>query len=130
IHVAFDLAAAHGIRELLGGLGDDLVPVIVEPIDQRTDRRVFLVLYQCRVIIGPQEIAAFLKGLEQLSIIDVEAEALGSRVEICSVYEKGNLLSWVKHFFHPVFFITCWAGLASAVKPELVVQELQYITDQ
>ncbi len=38
IHVALDLAAAGGVGELLGRLGDHGVAVIVEPIDQRPDR--------------------------------------------------------------------------------------------
>jgi hypothetical protein len=35
VHVALDLAAAGLVDELLGGLGDDRVAVVVEPVDQR-----------------------------------------------------------------------------------------------
>jgi hypothetical protein len=52
VHVAFDLAAAGLVDEFLGCLGDDRVAVVVEPIDQRPDRGVFLVLDHGCVIKG------------------------------------------------------------------------------
>ena len=63
IHVAFDLAAAGLIDEFLGRLGHDRVAVIVEPIDQRPDRRIFLILDNRGVIERAQQIAARLKFL-------------------------------------------------------------------
>jgi len=51
IHVAFDLAAAAGVDEFLGRLGDDGVAVIIEPVDQRTDRRIFLIFDDRGVIV-------------------------------------------------------------------------------
>jgi hypothetical protein len=59
VHIALDLAAAERVGEFLGGLGDDLVAVVVEPVDQRADRGIFLVLDEGRVIIRAQQIAAF-----------------------------------------------------------------------
>jgi len=44
IHVALDLAAAAGVDEFLGQLGDNRVAVIPEPIDERPDWRTFLFL--------------------------------------------------------------------------------------
>ena len=40
VHVAFDLAPSGLIDELLGRLGDDSVAVVVQPVDQRPDRRI------------------------------------------------------------------------------------------
>ena len=48
VHVALDLAAAGLVDEFLRRLGDDGVAVVVEPIDQRADRRVFLILDDAR----------------------------------------------------------------------------------
>ena len=100
IHVALDLAPARAVGEFLGGLGDDAVAVIVEPIDERPDRRVFLVLDNRRVVEGAQEIAAGLKLLQQPPEIDVEAERPGRRVQIGAVDEEGCAgLAW--HRPHP-----------------------------
>jgi hypothetical protein len=74
VHVALDLAAAGCVGEFLGRLGHDLVAIIVQPVDQRANGRVFLILDKGRIIIGAQEIAALLEAGEQLAIIDVETE--------------------------------------------------------
>ena len=44
VHVALDLAPAGRVDELLGRLRHHPVAVVVEPVDQRPDRGVFLVL--------------------------------------------------------------------------------------
>jgi hypothetical protein len=74
VHIALDLAAAGGVGELLRRLGHDLVAIVVEPVDQRPDRGIFLIFDQRRVIIGAQQIAALLEIGEQLAVVDVEAE--------------------------------------------------------
>src|SRR5882757_6324159 len=65
VHIALYLAAAAGVDEFLGGLGDDGVAVVVEPVDQRTDRGIFLILDNRRVVEGPQQRTAALEFLEK-----------------------------------------------------------------
>ncbi|MCY1366212.1 hypothetical protein D9M69_530950 [compost metagenome] len=76
IHIALHLAATGRVGKFLGCLGDNLVAVVIEPIDKRTDRRVFLILNQSRVIIGAQQITAFLEGLQKFPVINIETECL------------------------------------------------------
>ena len=58
VHVSFDLATAGLIDKFFGRLGDDRIAVVVEPVDQRTDGRIFLILDHCRVVKGAQQVAA------------------------------------------------------------------------
>jgi hypothetical protein len=44
VHIAFHPAAAAGVGEFLGRLGDDGVAIVVEPVEQRADRRIFPIL--------------------------------------------------------------------------------------
>ena len=92
VHVALDLAAAAGVDEFLGRLGDDGVAVVVEPVDQRTDRRIFLILDDRGVVERAQQRAAALEFLEQALVVDVEAERLGGRVEIGAIDEERDLV--------------------------------------
>src|SRR5207247_1785198 len=77
IHVALDLAAAGGVDEFLGRLGDDGVAVVVKPVDQRADRGIFLILDDGRVIESAEQGAAALEFLEQALVIDLEADCPG-----------------------------------------------------
>ena len=61
IHVALDLAAAGLVHEFLGGLGDDRIAVVIQPIDQRSYRGIFLILDHGRVVERPHQIAARLE---------------------------------------------------------------------
>ena len=74
IHVALDLAPSGLIHELLGRLGHDGVAVVIEPVDQRPDRGIFLILDDRRVVKRAQEIAARVKLAQQSLVVDVEAE--------------------------------------------------------
>ena len=74
IHVAFDFAAAGLVNELLGRFGDDRVAVVIEPIDQRADRGIFLILDHGCVVEGAQKISARLKLAQQPFVIDVKAQ--------------------------------------------------------
>src|SRR5207237_1147254 len=84
IHIAFDLAPPGGIDEFLGGLGDDRIAVIVQPIEQRANRGIFLVFDQSCIVEATNEIAATLIFFQHLSIIDVQAKTLGGPVSLCS----------------------------------------------
>src|SRR5664279_2025963 len=55
IHIAFDLTLAAGIDVLLGGLRDDRVAVVVEPVDQWPNRGRHLIFNDRRVIEGAHE---------------------------------------------------------------------------
>ncbi len=90
VHVALDLPAPGGVGELLGGLGDHGEAVVVEPVDQRPDRGVFLILDQRRVVVGAQQVGLGLELGEQPAIIDVDPDGLAGRVEIGAVDEKDN----------------------------------------
>ena len=61
IHRALDLTAAHRVDEFLCGLGDDREAIVIEPVDQRADGGIFLILDQSRVIKSPQQRAFALK---------------------------------------------------------------------
>ena len=90
VHVALDLAAAGLVDEFLGRLGDDGVAVVVEPIDQRADRRIFLILDHGGVIERAQQIAARLELAQQPLVIDIEAQRFGGGVEIGAVNEQSD----------------------------------------
>ena len=87
VHVALDLAPAGGVGELLRGLGDHGEAVVVQPVDQRPDRRIFLGLEQRRVVEGPQELAPPHElGAEEL-VVDIEAQGAGGGIEVGAVDE-------------------------------------------
>jgi hypothetical protein len=92
VHVALDLAAAGLVDEFLGGLGDHRVAVVVEPIDQRADRGILLILDHGRVIERAQQVAARLELAQQALVVDVETERLGGGVEVGAVNEQRDLL--------------------------------------
>ena len=87
VHVALDLAAAGLIDEFLGRLGDDGIAVVVEPIDQRPDRRIFLILDHGGVIERAHQIAARLELAQQALVVDIEAERFRGGVKIGAVNE-------------------------------------------
>ncbi len=58
IHVALDLAPAAGVDELLGRLGDNGIAIVVEPVDQGTNRRKLLIFDDSGVVEGAQQRAA------------------------------------------------------------------------
>jgi hypothetical protein len=64
VHVALHLASAGSVDEFLGRLGDHGVAVVVEPVDQRTDRGVFLILDDRRVVECTHQRPSALKFLQ------------------------------------------------------------------
>jgi len=97
IHVALDLATAGRVRVLLGGLGHHGVAVVVEPIDQRSQRRVLLVLDQCRIVEGADEASLGTEDIEQALVVYVELQRARRGVEIGTVDEQGDFLLWIKY---------------------------------
>lgn len=53
VHVAFNSASPERVGEFSDRLGDHLVSIVVEPVDERADRRRFLVFDQRCVVIAP-----------------------------------------------------------------------------
>ena len=92
VHVALDLASARGVGELLGRLGHDGVAVVVQPIDQRPDGGVFLIIEQRGVVEGAHHHRLLLEHAQQRFIIDIEAQSPGCCVEVGAVDEEGYSL--------------------------------------
>src|SRR5262249_32981697 len=72
-------------------------------VDQRPDRRIFLVLGHGGVIEGAQEIASRVKLAQETLVIDIETERLGGGVEIGAVNEKGHFF---RFWFHDCSLVT------------------------
>src|SRR5664279_5679726 len=92
VHVALDLAAAAGVDEFLGCLGDDRVAIVVEPVDQGPDRRVFLIFNDRSVIERAQQGSPALELLEKSLVINVETKRLGGRVKVRAINEESNFI--------------------------------------
>ncbi len=92
VHIALHLAAARGVDEFLGRLGDDGVAVVVEPVDQGTDRGIFLIFDDRRVVERAKQRPAALEFLQEALVIDVEAERLGGCIEIGAIDEERDLV--------------------------------------
>src|SRR6266516_3222149 len=68
-----------------------------EPVDQGSDRRIFLVLGHGGVIECAQEIAARVKLAQETLVVDIETERLGGGVEIGAVNEQGHFFRFGFH---------------------------------
>src|SRR5215813_10329300 len=102
IHVAFDLAATVDVGELLGRLRHHRVAVVVEPIDQWTDRGILLVLHKRCIVERSYELTLRSEESEETLIVDVEAKPLGGCVQVCAIDENRHTLIWIKvHYRKP-----------------------------
>jgi hypothetical protein len=90
IHVALDLAAPARVHEFLGWLRHHPVAVVIEPVDKRPDRRIFLILDDRRIIEGANQVAPALELFQKLLVVDVEAERFRRRIKVCAVNEEGD----------------------------------------
>jgi hypothetical protein len=72
IHVALHLAAAIGVGEFLRRFGHHGEAVVMQPVDQRTDRGILVVFQKRGVVERPQKLAALHEFLPQELVIDVE----------------------------------------------------------
>ena len=91
IHVALDLAPTADVDELLGRLGDNGIAIVVEPVDQGTNRRKLLIFDDSGVVEGAQQTAAALEFFKHALVIDVEAKRPGGRVEVRTIDKQRNL---------------------------------------
>ena len=76
VHVAFQFAAPVHVGVFFGGLGDHAVAVVIQPVDQGTQRRelFFGVLFKNRrVVVGANQTTASAEKGEQLAVVDFEA---------------------------------------------------------
>ncbi len=76
VHVAFDFPAPGRIDELLGRLRHDGIAVVIKPIDQRTDGRIFLIVDQGGIVEGSNQASFGLEFLEQALVVDIETKSL------------------------------------------------------
>src|SRR5262249_54003310 len=93
---ALDLAAAGGVGELLGRLGDHGVAVVVEPVDERPDRRGLLVLDQGGIGEGANQMALFGKELQKPLVVDVETGGGPGGIQVGAVNEQRDAFFWIK----------------------------------
>ena len=73
VHVAPHAAAALGIGELPRKLGHDGITVIIEPVEKRSNRRIFLIFDQGGVIESAKQISPRLKFFQQSLIVDIKS---------------------------------------------------------
>jgi len=73
VHIAFDLAAAERVRELLRRLGHHGVAIVVEPVDEGADGGVFLVFRQGRVVQRAYQLPLGSEQGQEALVVDVEA---------------------------------------------------------
>src|ERR1019366_8231354 len=94
VHAPLDAAPAGGVGELLGGLGDQGVAVVRQPVGQRLQRRIFIGFQHGRVVVCSNDVCFSPKILQEVAIVDIEAEVARGGVEIGAVYEQSNTLVW------------------------------------
>ena len=92
IHVALDPALAGlGVGKFTGQFAHDRIAIVVEPVDQRTKRRVFLVFGEGGVIIGADEPCIPGEMGAHPGIVDIHAERARCGVKVGSVNEQYGL---------------------------------------
>jgi hypothetical protein len=96
VHVAAPALAALAVGELAGRLGHQGEAVVVQPVDQRPDRGILVVLGDGGVVIGAHQDAALFELVQQLAVVDVEAQGLGGGIEIGPVNEQRQALGRVE----------------------------------
>ena len=74
----------------LVGFVTTVYPVVVEPIDQRANRGIFLIFDDRCVVERPQERASALELREEPPEINIEPERFAGRMQIWSVNKNGN----------------------------------------
>jgi hypothetical protein len=75
--------------------------VVMQPVDQRADRRIFLVFQQRRVVEGAQQLAAAHEFLPQKLVVDVEPKRLGRGIKVRPIDEQRKPFVLVEHRHSP-----------------------------
>lgn len=82
IHVAFDFSTTLAVGVFLGRLGDHGVAVVMQPVDQRPDRRILVILEQGGVVERAQQFTATHELRAQQLVVDIEPKRLAGGVEV------------------------------------------------
>ena len=90
VHIALDFSAPRGVDELFRRLGHDRIAIVIEPVDQRPNRRILLIINQGCVIIRSNQSTLCLKFFQETLIVDIEPESFGACIEICSINKQGD----------------------------------------
>ena len=107
VHIALDPASTERIGEFLGRLGDHGVAVVIEPIDQRPYRRIFLILDQRRIVERTNQPSFRTKQIEQPLVIYVKRQATRGGIKIGAVNEYGDTFFWIENHLKPHHIPKC-----------------------
>ncbi len=80
VHVAAEASSARGVGVFARGLGHQGEAVVVQPVHQRPDGRILLVVDDGGIVVGPDQHAPLAELVQQLFVIDVEIQTPRSRV--------------------------------------------------
>jgi hypothetical protein len=97
VHVALDLPAPLAVGVFLRGLRHERKAVVVQPVDERPDRRILLVFEECRIVEGPQELAPAHELLPQQLVVDVEAKRLRRGIKVRAIDEQRKPFVAIEH---------------------------------
>ena len=122
VHVAFDLAASARVDEFLGSFGNDGVAVVVEPIDQRANGRVFLIFDDGSVVECAEQGSPALEFLQQALVVDIETEGLGGRIKVGAVDKQRNFAG--RRGGHSVLAFGSWRSGNRPRIPEISARNL------
>ena len=91
VHATLHLAMAAGVGEVLDRFRDHVIAVVVEPIDQGPDRRIFLILDDRGVVERAKYCAATVEFLEQSLVIHIKTKRLAGRMKISAIDKECDL---------------------------------------
>ena len=74
----------------------DRLAVVVEPVDERAERRVFLIVHHGGVVERAHQTSLGTEEFQQLPVVDVEAKRARRRMKVRAVDENRDALSWMK----------------------------------
>ena len=83
IHIAFNTPfAGFRIGKFTGQFADNGKSIVIQPVNQRAQRRKFLILGKGGVIIGADQIGVSAEITMQLGVIDIHVQCPRRRVKI------------------------------------------------
>ena len=83
--------------------GHHRVAIVIQPIDQRPNGRILLILDQRRVIKRSDQGAFFAKDVEKILVVDVESERTRRRIEVGTIDKKRYAFLRIKMHHLPNF---------------------------
>jgi len=106
IHIALGARVALGIGKAANRLGVHGEAVVVQPIDQRTDRRELLALDNGRVIIGADQTAFAAEKFRQFAEVQIDVEGARGRIKVCTVNKECNAIAGRHELCVPIRFLS------------------------